>query len=100
MLKGTTYLGRTVIDSITFEPNGTFTAIHAAEKYLKEKGYTTGSMCRDEPIGFADADKYGYIAKWYNIAAEDRNLLDGVIIPYKGDFREGGAEIIFFNEPK
>jgi hypothetical protein len=55
-------------------------------------------MCRYEPIGFADADKCDYIAKWYNISPKDRNKLDGVMV--SEDFRESGATIVFFTPPK
>jgi len=79
----------------TFPANGTFSAYHAAENRLKELGYTIGSMCRDEPIGFADAKKYNYVAKWYNLSREDKELLDGVMV--SSDFREGSVDILFFN---
>jgi hypothetical protein len=55
-------------------------------------------MCRTEPIGFADADVVGYVAKWYNIDREDKGKLDGVMA--SDDFREGGVTIVFFNPPK
>lgn len=95
-----TVYGRNVLVAKQFEPNGTFTAITEARELLKASGYTIGSMQRDNPIGFADATKYAGVSKWDNMDKNDKALLDGVIIPYKGDFREGGAEIIFFTEPK
>jgi hypothetical protein len=49
-----TFMNRPVIKSITIEAKGTFSAFYEAEKLLREEGYTVGSMCRDEPIGFAD----------------------------------------------
>lgn len=55
-------------------------------------------MCLKDPIGFADADKFEYVAKWHNIDATDRASLDGVVI--SNDFREGGCRILFFNTPK
>jgi hypothetical protein len=92
------YLNRPVLWSKSYEPAGTFTAFRAAEDFLKELGYTVGSMCLDSPIGFADADNFGYVAKWYNIDPTDRSHLDGVIL--SEDFREGGCRILFFNTPK
>ena len=92
------YLNRPVVWSREYKPAGTFAAIHEAEAFLGELGYTIGSMCLQAPIGFADADEYGYIAKWYNIDPADRAKLDGVII--SNDFREGGCRILFFNPPK
>ena len=72
MQKGETHLGREILHTETFPPAGTFQAFYNAENRLKELGYTVGSMCRTEPIGFADADVVGYVAKWYNIGIEDR----------------------------
>jgi hypothetical protein len=98
MQKGETYLGREILHTEEFKPEGTFQAFYNAEGRLKELGYTTGSMCRTEPIGFADADKCDYVAKWYNIDREDKGKLDGVMV--SDDFREGGVTIVFFTPPK
>ena len=98
MQKGETYLGREILHTETFPPAGTFQAFYNAEKRLKELGYTTGSMCRTEPIGFADASVISYVAKWYNIDREDKGKLDGVM--ESDDFREGGVTIVFFTPPK
>jgi hypothetical protein len=87
------FMNRPVIKSIIVEAKGTFLAFHEAENLLKEEGYTIGSMCLNEPIGFADGEKYKYISKWYNMDREEHMLLDGVII--SDDFREGGVEILY-----
>jgi hypothetical protein len=92
------YLNRSVIWSREYKPTGTFEAWRSAESYLKELGYTVGSMCLNNPIGFADEDNFGYVAKWDNIDVTDRASLDGVVI--SNDFREGGCRILFFNTPK
>jgi hypothetical protein len=88
-------LGRAVILEEFFEPNGTFKAFRNAEARLKELGYTVGSMCRDEPIGFAHESTCDYIAKWRNLDQEDISKLDGVML--SEDFRDGGVRIVFFN---
>ncbi len=98
MKKGEIYLDREILHTETFPPAGTFSAFYSAEKRLKELGYVTGSMCRTEPIGFADADVVGYVSKWYNINREDKGKLDGVMA--SDDFREGGVTIVFFTPPK
>jgi len=98
MQAGETYLGRKVLYTETFPAEGTFASIGKAQNRLRDLGYTIGSMCRNEPIGFADDSKYGYVAKWYDIPREDKDLLDGVVI--SGDFREGEAKIVWFNPPK
>jgi hypothetical protein len=96
-LKGKFWQDREIVHAVDFPPNGTFKAFYAAENHLKELGYCVGSMCSEEPIGFAyDAD---YVAKWYNLSRDKKNSLDGVIIP-EPEFREGGATVIFFTPPK
>lgn len=96
-LKGTIYEGREAVHAIEFKPEGTFKAISAAETYLEELGYLTGSMNRDKPIGFAY--NASYVAKWSNLNHTDIQKLDGIIIP-QDEFREGGALIIFFTIPR
>ena len=98
MKSGDTYLGRKVLYTETFPVKGTFASVHKAEARLKDLGYSIGSMCRNEPIGFADDSKYNYVAKWYNLSKEEKDLLDGVVI--SDDFREGESQIIWFNPPK
>lgn len=98
MKRGDQYLGREILHTEEFPAAGTFQAFYNAEARLKDLGYTTGSMARTEPIGFADADKYDYVAKWYRISPEEKALLDGVMV--SKDFREGGVTIVFFTPPK
>lgn len=89
--------GRRCVHSIEFKSNNSpFSAYYEATNHLNEMGYCTGSMCGSEPIGFSD--KHDYIAKWRNIDVEDREKLDGIIIPLNS-FREGSCSIVFFNEP-
>lgn len=95
---GEIYLGREIVKVETIKVEGTFESFYSAERKLKEMGYTVGSMCASDPIGFADGDKYDYIAKWHNLYGGDRNLLDGVMI--SDSWREGSVDIIFFTEPK
>ncbi len=71
----------------------TFSAFYAAEKWLEDHGYNTGSMARVEPIGFSK--KFTYIAKWYNINEDDKRKVDGVLLP-KSEFREGDCLIRIF----
>ena len=92
-----TYLGRPVAKRITFNEEGTFSSYYAAEAHVKAEGNTTGSMCGSEPIGFAPADRYEYIAKWRNIPPAERNLVHGGIIQKEG-FREGPVEVIYFGD--
>lgn len=95
---GEKYLGREILHKEEFPAAGTFKAYYAAEQRLKDLGYTVGSMCGPEPIGFADSDNYHYVAKWYNISREEKSMLDGVMI--SPGFREGGVTLLFFTPPK
>ena len=92
-----TYLGRPVARRITFDEVGTFSSYYAASAHVKAEGQTLGSMCGPEPIGFAPADKYSYIAKWRNIDPAERGLVHGVIIQ-QVCFREGPVEVIYFGD--
>jgi len=94
----TTYLGREIVRRDNVKVEGTFASVSEAEDRLRKMGYTIGSMCSDEPIGFACNEKYDYIAKWRNIDPIDRKKVDGVII--SNDWREGSVDIIWFSEPK
>jgi len=87
-----THTGRVIVDAFTFEPDGTFGAFSKAARIISEMGYTVGSMCRDEPIGFADVE---YIGKWNTIKRNEHSRLIGIIIPLP-EFREGGVRVIFF----
>ena len=94
----TTFNGRKVLYRESFPAAGTFQTFYNASERLKELGYEVGSMCRNEPIGFADNNVYDYVAKWYNIDIEDRTKLDGVML--SEDFREGSVDVLFLMPPK
>ena len=93
-----TFQGRPVAKRIRIEIAGDFATYRAAEELVKAEGNITGSMCSPAPTGFAPADKYGYISKWYNMDASDKRLLAGVITTAGGDFRSGPLEVIYFGD--
>ena len=93
-----TFQGRPVAKRIRIEESGDFATYRKAEEILKAEGFITGSMCAPEPTGFAPAEQYNYIAKWYNISAPERKDLHGVIQRAGGDFRNGPLEIIYFGD--
>lgn len=78
-----------------FKSTGTFTAVNTATKFLEKIGYSVGCMQCDAPIAVAKGNDM-YISKWYNLG-EDKNKIDGVIIP-DPEFREGGTAVILFKE--
>jgi hypothetical protein len=53
-------------------------------------------MCCDLPIGFADKERYDYVAKWHNLDKSDIEKLDGVLL--SDDFREGSVKIVTFKK--
>jgi hypothetical protein len=74
-----TLFNRPVAKRVRIEESGDFATYRKAEEILKAEGFITGSMCAPEPTGFAPAEQYNYIAKWYNISAPERKALHGVI---------------------
>jgi len=89
------YLGRKVLKVVEFENEGTFQAFWAAEGYLREKGYSSGSTDRSpNPVGFIHAPEWPLPQKWHNITSAGKKLVDGVMI---GSFRYGPVKLIFFN---
>ena len=67
-----------------FDQKGTFEALHAAQRWLRERGYSYGSTCACCPVGVLHGDYL--IAKWRNLTRQERAELDGAL---DGDFREG-----------
>jgi hypothetical protein len=96
-LKGMTVKGLDlqVEHAVEFEASGTFQAFYKAEAFLRELGYTTGSMEMNAPIGFSL--EYDYISKWNNMNHNEHRLLDGIMT--SNDFREGSVQVLFFKAP-
>lgn len=80
---------------IQFNQDGDFNAIYAAKKWLREHGYSYGSMCRGMPIGILKGD--WCIAKWRNLTTIERYQLDGQI--NSSDFRAGPVTIKLKDDP-
>lgn len=73
-----------------------FQAWHLACGWLKENGYSYGSMCRDMPIGILGGDYL--IAKWRNLNDAERKELDGVMT--SPNFRSGPVMVEIYGERK
>jgi hypothetical protein len=98
-MENNTFLNRPILKEVKINLEGDFQSYYEAEKTLKEEGFTTGSMCGGEPIGFAPASEYEYIAKWYNISPAERKQVHGVMYPEAGStFRNGTVRIIYFGD--
>ena len=100
-------IGKKVLYVQSFEPSMThdqggrypvtFSAYHAAEAWLKQLGYLTGSMESYHPIGFGPANYWDYISKWTKMNGTERKQLHGVIL--SEDFREGNVYVVFCESP-
>ena len=77
------------MSELTFDQSGDFVAVDLARVWLKDHGYSCGSMCMDMPIGILKG--YWRIAKWKNLTAKERTQLDGQLI--SKDFRNGPVTI-------
>jgi hypothetical protein len=81
-------IGKEVRLAAEFSNEETFGAYHEAEEYCKALGVSVGHMCNPFPTGLAKGEFD--IAKWKNLSAKDKQLLDGVIV---GDFRNGPVKV-------
>lgn len=68
-----------------------FSAYHAAEKWVREQGLSCGSMQRGAPtlIFYGDCD----VAKYRNISAAERKAAIGKIEGVAGRFRDGPVTV-------
>ncbi len=76
-----------------FPAHGTFGALADATEWLKQRGYSWGSLSRNEPVAVKKGD--WSIAKWRNLSDSDRFNIDGVL--KSDDFREGSVELLLTN---
>ena len=77
-----------------FTEKGTFQAYYAAEKWLRNNGYSFGSSCVCSPQAIKKGDFY--IAKWRNLSAKERKDIDGIIEGQ--NHREGPVVVDLFKE--
>ena len=77
-----------------FDQQGTFEALHAAQCWLRENGYSFGATCACCPVGVLKGDYL--IAKWRNLTRQERAELDGTL---SGDFREGPLTLTLKSAP-
>ncbi len=71
-----------------FTESGEFAAYNTACTWLRDNGFSWGSMCHPQPTAIMKGDVY--IAKWKNLTAKERRIVDGTIT---GDFREGPVTV-------
>lgn len=76
----------------TFAANGDFVAFDMASAFLRERGFSLGSMQRDDPIGVMFGDFC--IAKWRNMSERELGKLHGQIT---GSKRHGPVHVTLFS---
>lgn len=76
----------------TFDRAGEFSATRDAEKFLSDRGFSTGSMQMDADRGILFGDFC--ISKWRGMSKAEINALHGVI---RGDGRNGPVTVILFD---
>jgi hypothetical protein len=78
----------------TFNHTGEdFSATSAAEKWLKEKGLSIGTMCSPDPRGILKGNEY--IPKWRYLA---HDKLDGMATAT--DWRHGDVTVYLLSDPE
>jgi len=80
--------------TLTFEGTNDFEAVNKAAAWCHEKGFSVGSMCRDEPIGLMYGDYL--VAKWKNMTPKERRTVDGKITSH--NFRSGSVTVTVFRD--
>lgn len=89
-----TYQGRPIKQKISFDEKGEWKSLRKAKDWLKENGYSFGSLARTMPVGIKKGDCD--IAKWYNLYEKEIAELDGVML-FSNRPRDGKVEILLFN---
>ncbi len=77
---------------LTFAQQGAFAAHNAAEKALKEAGFSLGSTQRGEPVGILYGDYC--ISKWKNMNRREIAALHGKLT---GDTRDGPVNVMLYD---
>ena len=85
------------IKMFEYDPNNPdeWNALSAAQKWLKDNGYSYAPMCGPEPIGIMLGDFE--IAKWRNLSTWERKELDGMIVPLNGGRFRGNSCTVKFS---
>jgi len=81
--------------TFTFPERGDFAASHAAEAFLKSRGFSFGPLQADDPRGvlFNELERPRIVAKWRCLSEYHRSQLHGLIT---GDPRKGPVLIKIF----
>ena len=86
--------GKAIISREDFPAGDDFDAYNKAVDYARSMNLNAGSMQREAPVALANADQFGYVAKWRNISQDEYPGLSGVILGE--DKRNGNISVILF----
>lgn len=89
-------LKREVEVHLEFQTPGEFYSMYAAERWLHENGYSSGSTDITKFVGLLKGEKI-LIAKWKNLTKDERAALDGVMYAMFS-YRTGPVEVIIFKK--
>lgn len=85
---------REVLQELTFNVPGTFKSKWAADGWLQQNGYSSGSTTHSDKIVAIRKGEYDLPQKWHNFTKEDKESVDGVMI--STDYREGEVKIFLY----
>lgn len=77
-----------MITAVIFNNKGEFAASYAAEKWLRDRGFSFGSSQADGPQAIWHGDCY--VSKWRNLSAKEKREMHAVM---DGDGRDGPVHI-------
>ena len=79
--------------TLRFSGAGDFDAMHAAERYLRQRGFSIGQLQGPAPRAIMFG-AYDFIAKWRNLTPAERKSSHGQMT---GDMRSGPVTVTIFD---
>lgn len=77
-----------------FESDEDFMASHAAEAWVRERGYSVGSRQRGAPTAIYKGDCD--VAKWRNLSRQEQQQADGLMTTADPSYRKGPVTVELF----
>lgn len=85
---------REILQEITFNEPGTFKSYWAAEAWLYQSGFDTGSLDGHiNPVAFQKGE-YKLPQKWHNFTEKQKAQVSGIIT--SSNWREGEVKVIIY----
>lgn len=75
-----------------------FSATTAAEKWLKDRGFSVGSMCCSDPRAIVRTPNgQEWVQKWHNLSVETKRSMAGMVLTK--DSRDGDILVCLTADP-